>query len=232
MSGALLAGACWVGLAALANPIYRESPQTYFPAPPALDLAKAIRRDDVAAMDQLFAAHPDLDANAPGQKGVTFLFWAYAHHHVNSMKALVAHGADVNRPLRLPNEEGGVDVTHLVNVATEGPKDQLLVALLDLGADPNAKDERKVPALLNAVYINNFQRMRLLLDRGADIDAVDSGGATAAATLASLTYFELVHYLLERGADWRKSDGEVALWTQENDVGNAETVAWQIKVKH
>lgn len=214
------------------NPIYKHAPEEFFSAAPALDVARAIRRDDVAALDQLFAQHPGLDANAPGQKGVTFLYWAYAHHHVKSMQALAAHGADVNRPLRLPNERGGVDVTHLVNIATEGPKDELLVALLDLKADPNAKDERQVPALLNAVYINNYKRMKLLLDRGADIDATDSGGATAAATLASLNNFEMVHYLLERGADWRKSDGEVALWTQENDIGNAEAVAWQIKVKH
>ena len=214
------------------NPIYREAPATYFPAAPALDLAQAIRADDVAGIDRLFAQHSGLDPNQEGRQGVTLLFWAYAHHHVKMMKALVAHGADPNRPLRLPNEKGGVDVTHLLNIAARGPKDELLVALLDLGADPNAKDERKEPALLNAVYINNYARMKILLDHGADIDAVDSAGATAAATLASLNNFEQVCYLLEHGADWRKSDGEIALWTQENDVGNARSTAWQIKVKH
>ena len=50
--------------------------------------------------------------------------------------------------------------------------------------------------------------------------------------MARLNYFEMVHYLLERGADWRKSDGEIALWTQENDIGNARATQWQIKVKH
>ena len=55
------------------NPIYRDSPETYFPTQPALAVAKVIRANDVAALDQLFAQHPDLDANQPGQKGVTFL---------------------------------------------------------------------------------------------------------------------------------------------------------------
>ena len=224
--------ACLLPVLAAANPITKHAPEEFFPAQPALDVAKAIRRDDVAAIDKLFAAHPGLDANAPGQKGVTFLFWAYSHHHVKSMQALVAHGADVNRPLRLPNEEGGVDVTHLVNIAAEGPKTELLAALLDLKADPNAKDERQVPALLNAIYVDRYDRMKLLLERGADIDATDSGGYTAASTLASLNYFEMVYYLLERGADWRKANGDVALSTQEKDIGNAEAVAWQIKVKH
>ena len=217
---------------AVTNPIYKHAPEEYFPAPPALDLAKAVRADDVAGIDRLFAQHPTMDPNQEGRQGVTFLFWAYAHHHIAAMKALVAHKADVNRTLHLPNEKGGTDATHLINIAAEGPKDELLLALLDLGADPNAVDERKVPALLNVLYINNYKRMKLLLDHGADIDVVDSAGATAVATLASLNNFEMVYYLLERGADWRKSNGEVALWTQENDIGNAQTTAWQIKVKH
>ena len=215
-------------------PIYREAPETYFPAPPALDLAQAIRADDVAAIDPLFANHPKLDPNQAGQRGVTFLFWAYAHHHVKSMRALVAHGADPNQPLRLADTRmpGGVDSTHLLNIATRGPKDELLVTLLELGADPNVKDARQEPALLNAVYINNYERMKILLDHGADINGTDSGGATAASTLAALNYFEMVHYLLERGADWRAEDGSIAFHVQESAIGNEGNVAWQIKVKH
>jgi uncharacterized protein len=217
---------------AVTNPIYKHAPEEYFPAAPALDVARAIRADDVAALDKVFAQHPGLDPNQEGRQGVTFLFWAYAHHHIKMLKALVAHGADPNRPLRLPNEKGGADATHLVNIAAGGPKDELLVALLDLGANPNAIDERKEPALHNAMYAHQYQRMKLLLDHGADIDAMDSSGATAAVVLARLNYFELVHYLLGRGADWRKSDGEIALWTQENDIGNVRATQWQIKVKH
>ena len=217
---------------AVNNPIYKHAPEEYFPAPPALDVARAIRADDVAALDQLFAKNPTLDPNLEGRQGVTFLFWAYAHHHVKAMKALVAHGADVNRPLHLPNEKGGVDVTHLINTATEGPEDALLVALLDLKANPNAVDERKVPALQNALFINRYDRMKLLLDHGADVDAPNSSGATAAVVLARLNNFEMVHYLLERGADWQKSGGSIALNTQEKDIGNAAVLQWQLKVKH
>ena len=216
------------------NPIYREAPETYFPAAPALDLAQAIRADDVAAIDQLFAKYPKLDPDQEGQRGVTFLFWAYAHHHVAAMKALVAHGANPNRPLRLADARmpGGIDSTHLLNIAIEGPKDELLMTLLELGADPNVKDARHIPALQNAIYINKYGRMKILLEHGADINGTDSSGATAAVLLARLNYFEMVYYLLERGADWHNSDNEVALWTQENSGGNEETVAWQIKAKH
>lgn len=214
-----------------ANPIYKHKPEEYFPTAPALTLAQAIREDDVAKIEAIFKQHPTLDPNQPGKQGVTFLFWAYSHHHTNAMRALVAHKANVNQPLHLPDGKGGTETTHLVNIATEGPQDELLVALLELGADPNAKDERKMPALLNAVYINNYTRMKILLDHGADINGTDSAGGTAAATLASLNNFEMVHYLLERGADWRLNNGEVALSTQEKSVGNPEATRWQIKVK-
>ena len=219
------------------NPIYREAPETYF-AGPALAVAQAIRAEDVAARDKVFAQHPDLDPNQPGNKGVTLLFWAYAHHSVPMLQALVRHGANVNQHLHLPHErsaqQGGnwMEDTYLVNIATEGPQDKLLIALLNLGANPNAKDYRQVPALQNAIYINNYDRMKLLLDHGADINGTDSGGGTAVSLLSELNYFEMVYYLLERGADWQAEDGAVAFHVQESDVGNEESVKWQIKVKH
>ena len=219
------------------NPIYNEAPATYF-AGPALAAAQAIRAEDVAKLDKVFAQHPSLDPNQPGNKGVTLLLWAYAHHSIPLLQALVRHGADVNRQLHLPHprapQQGGpwMENTHLINIATKGPQDKLLVALLDLGADPNAKDGHQECALLNAIYVRKYDRMKLLLDHGADINGTDSAGATAASTLAALNYFEMVYYLLERGADWRPEHGAIAFHVQQSDIGNEENVAWQIKVKH
>ena len=214
------------------NPIYKHAPQEYFPTAPALELAQAIRRDDLAGLERVLAQHPGLDLNQAGRQGVTFLFWAYAHHSVTMLRALASHGADVNRPLQLPNEKGGTATTHLLNIAAGGPEDELLVALLDLKADPNVVDERHEPALHNAMYAHQYQRMKLLLDRGADINAPDSSGATVAVVLARINYFEMVYYLLEHGADWRTDKGSIATNTQEKDIGNAQATHWQIKVKH
>ena len=236
---------CWLALALLTrchmpdptNPVYREAPETYF-AGPALEAAQAIRAEDVAALDKVFAQHPDLDPNQPGNKGVTLLFWAYAHHSVPLLQALVRHGANVNQQLHLPHErspqQGGewMEDTYLLNIAVKGPKDDLIVTLLDLGADPNSKDERQEPALINAIFVRQYQRLKILLDHGANINETDSSGATAAVILARLNYFEMVYYLLERGADWRAVDGTVAFHVQESDIGNEENVEWQIKVKH
>ena len=219
------------------NPIYNEAPETYF-AGSALAAAQAIRARDEAALNKVFAQHPELDPNQPGNKGVTLLLWAYAHHSVPMLQALVRHGANVNQLLHLPHDrpqnQGGpwMEDTHLVNIAAKGPEDKLLLALLDLRADPSAKDYRQVPALQNAIYINNYERMKLLLDHGADINGTDSGGGTAVSLLAELNYFEMVYYLLKRGADWQAEDGAVAFHVQESAVGNEANVVWQIKVKH
>ena len=219
------------------NPIYREAPETYF-AGPALAAAQAIRAEDIAKLDQIFAQHHDLDPNQPGNKGVTLLFWAYAHHSVPMLQALVHKGANVNQLLHLPHsrsaQQGGdwMEDTYLLNIAVKGPKDDLIVALLDLGANPNSKDERQEPALINAIFVRQYQRLKILLDHKANINETDSGGDTAASTLAALNYFEMVYYLLERGADWRVVDGTIAFHVQENDIGNEESTAWQIKVKH
>ena len=219
------------------NPIYREVPETYF-AGPALAVAQAIRAGDVTALDKVFAQHPKLDPNQPGTKGVTLLLWAYAHHSIPMLQALVRHGADVNQQLHLPHDRpqnrGGnwLEDTYLLNIAVKGPQDDLIVALLDLGANPNSKDERQEPALINAIFVRQYQRLKILLDHGANINETDSGGDTAASTLAALNYFEMVYYLLERGTNWRVLDGTIAFYVQESDIGNEESIAWQIKVKH
>jgi len=186
----------------------------------------------------VFAQHPGLDPNQPGQRGVTFLFWAYAHHSVPMLQTLVRHGANVNQVLHLPHprpqSEGGdwLENTHLLNIAAEGPQDKLLVALLDLGADPSVKDFKGEPALINAIFRRQYQRLKILLDHGANINGKDNSGATAVSVLSDLNYFEMVYYLLERGADWRADNGTVAFNVQESAVGSEESIAWQIKVKH
>ena len=220
------------------NPIYREAPETYFPVGPALEAARAVRANDVAALNKVFQTSPGFDPNQLGSKGVTLLFWAYAHHSVPMLQALVHHGANVNQVLHLPHprpaSQGGdwMENTHLLNIATAGPKDELLLALLDLGADPNAKNYQQEPALLNAIFVRQYNRMKILLDHSADINGMDSSGATAAVILARLNYFEMVYYLLERGADWRAEKGAIAFHVQESAVGSEESIAWQIKVKH
>lgn len=56
-----------------------------------------------------------------------------------------------------------------MKAASEGDSERV-AALLDGGADVNARDENSMTALMQAVKGNHIQTIRLLLDHGADVN--------------------------------------------------------------
>lgn len=212
-------------------PISQYSPEEIFASAPACEVARTIRRDEPAQVSQLLTRHPELDPNKAGARGLTLLFWAYAHGCFACLRPLVDHGADPSRRLTITDSQGDVIATHLVNLAAVDPDDEALTALLLLGASASSKNERGESALHSVVLAENYPRMRQLLDHGADVDATDRSGATIITLLARRGHFEQVYYLLQQGADFRKPDNEVARLTQETDADDEASTAWQIRVK-
>lgn len=112
------------------------------------------------------------DVNALDEGGFTALHWAAMFDKSDVAQLLVTNKADLTikvakfrwTPLQLAVIHG--------HVATAR-------ALLDGGADPNAKDELNPPALHQAVIGGNKQLVELLLARKADINAADRDGDTA-----------------------------------------------------
>ncbi|MBV8879061.1 MAG: ankyrin repeat domain-containing protein [Planctomycetaceae bacterium] len=78
-------------------------------------------------------------------------------------------------------------------------------ALLDGGADVNARDPMKLCPLYYAIYSDQFQKhpelARLLIDRGADLNALDSEGRSVLHYAAMNGSPKTVRFLAERGAD-------------------------------
>lgn len=73
--------------------------------------------------------------------------------------------------------------------------------LLDLGIDPNSRNERNYPALVIAADDSaKLAIMKLLLASGAKVDAADEDGATALMTAAAANNQEGVSILLEHKA--------------------------------
>jgi ankyrin repeat protein len=73
-------------------------------------------------------------------------------------------------------------------------------ALLDGGADPNARNDAGAVALMWAA--NDLEKTRLLLDRGAKVDAKSDDGRTALLIAAGLRgAAPIVKLLLDRGAN-------------------------------
>lgn len=79
-------------------------------------------------------------------------------------------------------------------------------ALLDKGADIEAKDHNIQTPLISAAARGSYNMVKLLLENGADIEAIDGMGGTA-LNIASLNgRTETVDLLLENGADIETED--------------------------
>lgn len=96
--------------------------------------------------------------------------------------------------------------------------------LLDLGVDPNGRNQHGWTALLGAAHLGYPSAVRLLLDRGADVNATCDcpntgyGGSTALMLAAHGGHLESVEALLGKGADVNQSNerGETALTRADN----------------
>ena len=122
-------------------------------------------------------------------------------------RAAVADGADAIRRLLAagypPDESSDDGITPLMWAARYGATHSM-AALLDAGADANARDHNnRWTPLLHAVHKQRPQAVRLLLERGAEADAAAPGGLTPLLMAAADTDPSTVEVLLEYGANPR-----------------------------
>ncbi len=75
-----------------------------------------------------------------------------------------------------------------------------LKALLDEGADVNAKDNYGRTVLMSAVERNRVEMIKALLERGADVNAKDDMGKTALSRATVGNNDEVIKLLTEAGA--------------------------------
>jgi ankyrin repeat protein len=150
------------------------------------------------------------DANTMGVDGETALMTAARAGSVENVKALVAHGADVN------GRERGRNQTALMWAAAEGHAN-VVKALVEMGADVKAASRSGFTALLFAAREGQIGAARALLDAGASVDeslSVNSnesaGGVALGQKEANLNafllasgnaHFELAAFLLDKGAN-------------------------------
>jgi len=146
------------------------------------------------------------------------------------VRALVEHGANVNRQLegvaRPPNSAtqlGTEEATPLL-MAADRADAPLMRLLLELGADPflpNAENSTPLMAAAGLGTANPLEEagteaealeaVQLLLDRGADLNEVDDNGHTAMHAAAEGNFPTIVQLLADRGANaniWKQPDVE------------------------
>lgn len=74
-------------------------------------------------------------------------------------------------------------------------------ALIDAGADVNAKDDNGRTALMRAALLGQDRCVDLLLDAGADINAQDEVGRSALMEACIAFKRDTINKLLDRNAD-------------------------------
>ena len=225
----LLTTCCQSNKPTMDLPIYKYPPEAFF-AGEALPVARAIRQNDTTALAQLLQQQR-VDPNYVGKDGMTFLLWAYEHQLPDCLAVLVRQGADINRTMHLKNSKTGyIYTTHLTNIAALGPSEVMLIALLKLGADPNLEKDGE-PAIVNTVYANRYDRMRLLVSYGADVNKPYQGSGTVLMPVAGLNYFDQVVWLIEHGARFNEPGNELELALQESGADEPANMEWQRKLK-
>lgn len=136
------------------------------------------------------------DANAVDGRGETALHSAAYSGRSRVARLLLDHGARAD-----VRGKDGRTALHMAS-SSDNPEDRLgtFAALLDGGADPNARDADGVTPLMDAVYYERTRALRLLVARGADLEARDKWGRTPLLEAVAESRTDSVRALLDLGA--------------------------------
>ena len=138
---------------------------------------------------------------------------------INSVKALIDSGADVN-------QVNCRDETAVIWAARDG-KAKILKLLIENGADLNKKDCDGNTAIMLAVIHGQTEIVEILLEHQADINAVNSQGDTALILASSSKKPTIVNLLLHGGANIEaiNSNGLTALQAAEDGKQNCINIS-------
>lgn len=121
-------------------------------------------------------------------------YQATARGDLSSMKAMISQ--------LQPDEINAVTngMTPIMKASSLG-KDEIVIFLLEHGADSNKRGSSQRTALQYAAERNRLSVAKILLKNGADINGVDSSNLSPLIMAADRRYHDFAMYLIDQGAD-------------------------------
>ena len=126
-------------------------------------------REDSPKVAAVLLASPALNVDAANAMGETPLMMAALKGRLDWAKKLIERGAKVQKPGWSP-----------LHYAATGPNTELLVLLLDRGADINALAPNQNTPLMMAARYGTEENVKLLLQRGANKTLINDRNLSAA----------------------------------------------------
>ncbi|XP_054035996.1 ankyrin repeat and SOCS box protein 3 isoform X2 [Dryobates pubescens] len=134
------------------------------------------------------------DPNEVTTEATTPLFLAVENGHINTVKFLLQHGANIEGP----HSWSGWNSLH--QASFQGFT-EIMEILLEKGASKECKDDFGITPLFVAAQYGQLESLRLLVSHGADVNCQAKDKATPLLIAAQEGHTQCVELLLAKGAD-------------------------------
>jgi ankyrin repeat protein len=221
----LVSTGCSIGGGGGTKPAHRGEPP-----PEQVAFIEAARNGNLADVEAALKAHPEW-VNVQRKHGTTALYWAAGNGHLEVVKLLLDHGADIEArdvdgttPLaaavrfgsmaaiqllidsganiRTTDNAGGGLLCRLASRDWPSRGPEVAALLIAKGLDVNARDNFRRTALHDAAVAGGVEMALLLIAHGADVNAVqDYERLTPLHEAIRSNSVEIAEALIDAGAD-------------------------------